>query len=105
MPQIFARIASCILLMACLTTANASNNHNAPAKLSEPTKSANTADAVFIDMSQAFQKGDRKRLAALLPQAKGHLLEPWAAFWELRNRLGDATDQEIKNFLQRYAGT
>ena len=91
--------------MACLTTANASNNHNAPAKLSEPTKSANTADAVFIDMSQAFQKGDRKRLAALLPQAKGHLLEPWAAFWELRSRLGDATDQEIKNFLQRYAGT
>jgi len=66
---------------------------------------ADAADAVIIDMSQAFQKADRKKLTVLLPQAKGHLLEPWAAFWELRVRLGDATDTEVKNFLQRYAGT
>jgi soluble lytic murein transglycosylase len=56
-------------------------------------------------MSQAFQKADRKKLATLLPQAKGHVLEPWAAFWELRVRLGDASDAEIRSFLQRYAGT
>jgi len=66
---------------------------------------AEAGDAVIIDMSQAFQKADRKKLTALLPQAKGHLLEPWAAFWELRVRLGDASDTEVKNFLQRYTGT
>lgn len=85
--------------------ANAGNKHKTPAKPSPPTRPADAADAVFIDMSQAFQKGDRKRLATLLPQAKGHLLEPWAAFWELRLRLGEASDNEIKSFLQRYAGT
>ena len=91
--------------MACMTTVNAGNKHKAPAKPAQPVRPADAADAVFIDMSQAFQRGDRKRLAALLPQAKGHLLEPWAAFWELRIRLGDSADHEIKSFLQRYAGT
>ena len=105
MPPIFPRIACCILLIACITTANAGNKHKASAKPAPPTRPADAADAVFIDMSQAFQKGDRKRLATLLPQAKGHLLEPWAAFWELRLRLGEASDNEIKSFLQRYAGT
>ena len=86
-------------------TAEGANKPKPPAKTSTPTKAADAADAVILDMSQAFQKADRKKLAALLPQAKGHLLEPWAAFWELRVRLGDATDTEVKSFLQRYAGT
>ena len=86
-------------------TAEGGNKPKPPAKASTPTKAADAADAVILDMSQAFQKADRKKLAALLPQAKGHLLEPWAAFWELRVRLGDATDGEVKSFLQRYAGT
>ena len=65
-----------MLLMACMMAANAGNKPKTPAKPAQPTKSADAADAVLLDMSQAFQKGDRKRLAALLPQAKGHLLEP-----------------------------
>lgn len=86
-------------------TAEGGNKPKPPAKASTPTKAADAGDAVILDMSQAFQKADRKKLAALLPQAKGHLLEPWAAFWELRVRLGDASDTEVKSFLQRYAGT
>ena len=86
-------------------SAEGGNKPKHPPKASTPTKAADAADAVIIDMSQAFQKADRKKLTVLLPQAKGHLLEPWAAFWELRVRLGDATDTEVKNFLQRYAGT
>ena len=62
-------------------------------------------DAVLIEMSQAFKRNDRKRLTALLPQARGHLLEPWAAYWELRARLDEASTSEIRQFLQRYAGT
>ena len=69
--------------------------------------SAQTApgDALIIDMNQAFKRGDKKRLTALLPQAKGHALEPYAAYWELKARLQDASAQEVQEFTSRYAGT
>jgi soluble lytic murein transglycosylase len=63
------------------------------------------ADAVITDMAQAFKRGDRKRLSALLPQAKGHPLEAWAAYWELKARLDEASTQEVRSYLNRYAGT
>ena len=63
------------------------------------------ADQVLIEMASAFSQNDRKKLSQLLPQAKGHMLEPWAAYWELRVRLGDASDSEVKEFLSKYAGT
>ena len=62
-------------------------------------------DEVITEMSQAFKKGDRKRLGILLPLASGHVLEPWAAYWELRNRLEIATAPEVQDFFVRYAGT
>ncbi|MDO8276668.1 MAG: hypothetical protein Q7T63_00925, partial [Burkholderiaceae bacterium] len=36
-------------------------------------------DDVILEMSQAFKRADRKKLSQLLPQARGHALEPWAA--------------------------
>jgi soluble lytic murein transglycosylase len=63
------------------------------------------SDAVIIEMNQAFGKSDRKRLTALLPQVKGHTLEAWGAYWELRARLDMAGPTEIRDFLKRYAGT
>jgi soluble lytic murein transglycosylase len=62
-------------------------------------------DDVLLEMSQAFKKGDRNRLSALLPRVRGHALEPWAAYWELKARLGDASAQEVQDFFTRYAGT
>ena len=62
-------------------------------------------DDVLLDMSQAFKKGDRNRLSTLLPRARGHALEPWAAYWELKARLGDASAQEVQDFFTRYAGS
>ena len=63
------------------------------------------SDAAIIEMNQAFSKLDRKRLTALLPQVKGHTLEAWGAYWELRARLDLAGPTEIKDFLSRYAGS
>ena len=63
------------------------------------------SDAVITDMAQAFKQGDKRRLSNLLPQVKGHLLEPWAAYWELRARLDEASSDEIRAFLSKYAGT
>ncbi len=76
----------------------------------QPSLAANAsnnaqADAVITDMAQAFKRGDRKRLSALLPQAKGHMLEPWAAYWELKARLDEASHQEVRAFFARYPAT
>lgn len=59
----------------------------------------------MLEMGQAFKKGDKARLTALLPQASGHALEPWAAYWELKARLEEASGAEVLAFLTRYAGT
>jgi soluble lytic murein transglycosylase len=70
-----------------------------------PAPAQGKSDDVLLEMQQAFRKGDKKRLATLLPQARGHVLEPWAAYWELKARLGEASALEVQDFLTRYAGT
>ncbi len=62
-------------------------------------------DDAVLEMHQAFRKSDRARLGALLPQVQGHVLEPLAAYWELRSRLDMAGESEIQAFFSRYAGT
>ncbi len=70
-----------------------------------PAAAQSKGDDVLLEMQQAYRKGDRKRLAVLLPQARGHVLEPWAAYWELRARLPEASTQDVQDFLTSYAGT
>ncbi len=62
-------------------------------------------DDVILEMNQAFKRGDRKRLSALLPQTQNNVLAPWAAYWELSTRLDTASTQETQDFLNRFAGT
>ncbi len=62
-------------------------------------------DALITDMAEAYKKLDRRRLSALLPQVRGHVLESWAAYWELSARLDEASAEEVRQFFQRYAGT
>ncbi|MDQ6880864.1 MAG: lytic transglycosylase domain-containing protein [Pseudomonadota bacterium] len=66
---------------------------------------AQSRDEIILDMNQAFKQGNKQRLAQLLPLARGHVLEPYAAYWELRARLETATPQEIQQFLTQYAGS
>ncbi|GGH52825.1 transglycosylase [Comamonas phosphati] len=65
----------------------------------------NSGDAIVLEMQKAFRKRDQATLTQLLPQASGHPLEPWAAYWELRNRLETAAPDEVLGFMARYAGT
>jgi soluble lytic murein transglycosylase len=97
----FQAILTSIALLAGLMLPHA--GHAVPTKSKPRAQSA--SDAPIVDMQQAFKKGDRKRLAALLPQVQGHALEPWGAYWELAARLNEAGPTEIRNFLTRYAGT
>jgi soluble lytic murein transglycosylase len=69
------------------------------------TNPQNKGDDVILEMNQAFKKNDKNQLSRLLPRSKGHLLESWAAYWELRVRLDQASDAEIQQFLSQYAGT
>jgi len=62
-------------------------------------------DDLILEMHQAHRQGNRQKLAQLLPAVRGHALEPWAAYWELKNRLDTATPQEIQDFFARYPGT
>ncbi|MFT4243769.1 MAG: transglycosylase SLT domain-containing protein [Acidovorax sp.] len=73
--------------------------------LSPALAQTNQGDDTLLEMSQAFRKGDRKKLEQLLPAARGHALEPWAAYWELKARLNEAQPGEVQSFLQRYAGS
>lgn len=63
------------------------------------------AEQALLDMEQAFQKLDTKRLKALLPAVKGHPLAGWGEYWELRARLESASHEEIRQFLNRNAGS
>lgn len=62
-------------------------------------------DEVLLQMKQAFARSEKDRLAALLPLARGHALEPWAAYWELKARLEEASSEEVQRFLAQWAGT
>ena len=69
------------------------------------TPGSKRQDDAIADMAQAYKNQDRKRLASLLPQVRGSVLEPWGAYWELSARLDDASSSEIQDFLNRYSGT
>ena len=89
---IFTTLISGLFFLTGLTPASAQNN-------------ASRGDDVLLEMNQAFKRGDKKKLTQLLPQARGHALEPWAAYWELRARLDEASAQEVQDFMARYAGS
>jgi soluble lytic murein transglycosylase len=75
------------------------------AQTSSDARAEARVDNVLVDMGAAFKKLDKKRLTELLPQATGHNLEPWAAYWELKARLESASDDEVQRFLAKYVGT
>jgi soluble lytic murein transglycosylase len=91
--QILTSLGASVLIFSFMNTANG--------QIATPNKS----DDVILEMSQAFKKNDKAQLSRLLPKAKGHALEPWAAYWELRVRLDQASTAEIQEFLATYAGT
>jgi soluble lytic murein transglycosylase len=72
---------------------------------SAPSVAQTKGDDTLLEIHQAFKKGDKKRVAALLPQTAGHPLAPWAAYWDMKLRLDTATPAEVQDFFARYAGT
>jgi soluble lytic murein transglycosylase len=81
-----------------------------PLSISTPAYAQNRdsgtrADNIVLEMAQSYKARDRKRLIAQLPQVHGHVLEPWAAYWDLSARLDEAGPTEIQEFFSRYSGS
>ncbi len=96
----FLSILTSFALLGVLTLSSAT-----PALAQAGNNAKSGPDDVILEMQRAYKRLDRKRLGALLPQVKGHPLEPWGAYWELAARLEDAPASEIQDFFTRYAGT
>ena len=62
-------------------------------------------DDAIVEMSNAFKRGDKARLAALLPQVRSHALETWGVYWEMKARLKEASSSEVQAAMQSMAGT
>ncbi|NMM11647.1 MAG: lytic transglycosylase domain-containing protein [Polaromonas sp.] len=93
-------------LLSAVVSAALSATLMAPAAAQSPEAGIGSAsDGVILEMNKAFRRGDKNRLTQLLPQAKGNALEPWAAYWELKARLDEASPQEVQDFFGRYPGT
>jgi soluble lytic murein transglycosylase len=90
-----------ILTLLCAMTATGLWSPHAQAQ----AQPAHKGDELILEMHQAFRKGNKSQLSALLPQARGHVLEPLAAYWEMRLRLDTAPESEIRGFLNSYAGS
>ncbi len=112
LPKILTPLATAAVLAAAAPAALAQSaaalsalSAPSPARSAASAASAASGDEVLREMQQAFRRGDRSKLAQLLPAARNHPLEPWAAYWELRARLQDAQSEEVQAFLQRWAGT
>ena len=73
--------------------------------LTQAAQAQANGDDQVIDAYQAWRQGNRAKLAQILPQVRGHALEPWVAYWELRSRLDTAQPPEMQHFFTRYAGT
>lgn len=62
-------------------------------------------DAALLEMRSAYTRGNNFQLANLLPNLRGHALEPLAMYWEARARLDVAAPADIRLALDRMAGT
>ena len=105
MNRVYPALLALALLAAPSLAQTAAAPASAPASAPALPAAPTAGDQVILNMREAFAKGDRAGLTALLAQAQGHPLEPWAAYWELKARLEEAGPQEVAGFFTRYAGT
>ncbi len=64
-------------------------------------------DDTLVQAREAWRKKDRAALAAARSAAlqARHPLAPWADYWELNNRLGEAQQPELDAFAARWPGS
>jgi soluble lytic murein transglycosylase len=66
---------------------------------------AGASEDDFLAARDAFRVGDARKLDLYAKRLRGHVLEPYVAYWQLRMRLEDATPGEVRTFLANNADT
>lgn len=66
---------------------------------------AQPSDVDFLAARDAFRANDAIKLDRVVPRLKGHPLEQYANYWQIRLRLDDTDPERVRAFLARYAGT
>ena len=64
-----------------------------------------SGDKALLAARDAYFAGDRAKLARHAEKTRGHVLESHVRFWQLRLRLEEAAPGEVREFLDRNAGT
>ncbi len=59
----------------------------------------------FLALREAARLGEVKKIDRLAPRFKGHVLEPYVAYWQFRPHLSDQPAQKIREFLNQYQNT
>jgi soluble lytic murein transglycosylase len=65
---------------------------------------AEPTDADFVIARDAFHANDAVRLDRIASRLKGHLLESYVEYWQLKLKLDDADPDRVKSFLARREG-
>src|SRR5665647_485134 len=66
---------------------------------------ADKADEAVLLARDAFRTGNAQMLARAAAQARGHVLEPYVEYWQLRLRLEGRGGDGVRDFLARHQGT
>lgn len=59
----------------------------------------------FLAARDAFRVGDARKLDLYAKRLRGHVLEPYATYWQLRMRLDDATPSEVRAWIAANGDT
>ena len=63
---------------------------------------AGNPEADFLAARDAYKSGNLTKLEAYVPRLQGHVLEPYANYWQLQAQLEQAEPDAVQQFMQRY---
>jgi len=66
---------------------------------------APTPDDTFLAALAAYRAGDAVKLARNAALLEGHVLEPYAEYWRIRQRLDETSASDVRAFLAKFSGS
>jgi len=63
------------------------------------------ADEAVLIARDAFRTGNSLMLSRVAANARGHVLQPYVEFWQVRMRLEERSAAEVLDFLSRHEGS
>ena len=70
-----------------------------------PAAAGAASEHDFLAARDAFRAGDARKVEFYARRLGNYILEPYAAYWQLRLRLQEADAGEVRRFLTTYADT